>query len=377
MYRDFDHKNHNIIYSCCVDVSQSGSFVEHIVGITEAAILAKFDITIWSTCRRDENESLELAQLKCQKWIFRFFNKKLFNYLCFDLLGAVKLFSLDSNNTILYVRPNLSSFLQLGIAKILGFNVILEVNGIASEELKVKGKWYYRLVRILEIMQIQLATSAICVSEGIAKFYAKSVSTPLKVVSNGCRITSITDEPRRLVVRDKVHLGFIGSLVPWQGLKEFLILLSSYSNKGRVVVHIYGSGVLEDELKCLSKELDVDCRFYGWVESSKIADKLKSVHIGLLPRLNQGPSGSPLKLFKYVSMGMPVLTTNSDGIAELECLNDVLCKFDYAVPDSLYQVLNQVMAHEIILSDLSQKTLIIAKEHLTWSKVLDKIIFEE
>ena len=369
---DYNQKSASIIYSCYVDLSKEGSYTEHVFGICEAAKKQNSDFELWSTARSNVKLS-NSRNLVDKSWIFCSTESNILNYILFDIIGSLNLIKRRKLKPIFYVRPTLISLFQLLTARAMGLEVVLEINGVASEELKVKGKWYYVLVKVVERIQLRLATRGVCVSEGIRGYYSRITAAKLSVVSNGCRLAEIRSEHRVIAVKDRMELVFIGSLVPWQGLLEFLKALGGYSNLSRLRIHVFGEGALESNIKLISEELGIDLIFYGWIESKEIPNRLEDIDIALLPRLSHGPSGSPLKLFRYMSMGFPIITTNADGIKELEGLDKILLKFDYSEVGSLHNLLDMILLGEIDLNLVSKKTLEITRERFTWDVSYAKI----
>lgn len=369
---DYNQKSTSIIYSCFVDLSKSGSYTEHIYGITEAAKNHETGLELWSTIKRDAKLP-NIEKLTEKTMIFSFSKFKQVNYILFDIVGSFYLIRRAKSKPILYIRPNLSTILQFIVARILGLEIVIEINGISSEELKVKGKWYYVLARFIERIHLGMADRGICVSEGIRDFYSRITKTKLNVVSNGCRSSEVMLEPRVLPIKSHMECVFIGSLVPWQGLLEFLKALKGYENLSRLKINVFGEGELESDIKLLSQELGLELIFHGWVESNEIPQKLRGMHVALLPRLSQGPSGSPLKLFRYMSMGFPIITTNADGIKELEKLDTILLKFDYSNVKTLHTLLDNILFDKIDLKTTSRRTLDITRESFTWDISFQKI----
>jgi glycosyltransferase involved in cell wall biosynthesis len=358
-------------------MSQTGSFAEHIVGISDAAINQNKKFEVWTTCNALSTLSENFAFLNCEKYIVRYFRIKALNYIALDLISSIKIIALNSAENTLYIRPNINTIFILLTAKLKNIEVILEINGIVSEELRSKNKWFWRIVKYTEKIQMNLSERVICVSEGIGKFYSSIVRTKILIVPNGCRKADISNAPMEFLIKGHLDLVFIGSLVPWQGLAEFVRLLTNYSKVNRVVLHIYGSGPLEQEIKNLCDSNGINAVFYGWISPEKLEQELKKMHLAILPRLLYGPSGSPLKLFKYIAVGLPVITTEADGVRELGVLNDVLFKYDWNDGSSLFSILDSILSDQSDLTFISNKMLDIARNHLTWDDSFKRIFLNE
>lgn len=112
-----------------------------------------------------------------------------------------------------------------------------------------------------------------------------------------------------------LKLGFLGVVKKSQGLE----LPIDGSNKvikyfPRVKLEIIGSGPDSDYFKKTQGKTGLKMNFYGYLPDNKIDLLLSNCDIGLAPyipeKTNVAYYGDPSKIKRYLSLGLPVITTN-------------------------------------------------------------------
>ena len=117
---------------------------------------------------------------------------------------------------------------------------------------------------------------------------------------------------------DKIALITVGRLVeekgPEYGIKAFARLAEANS-RCDLTYRIVGDGPLEDELKALARELSLEEKiiFTGSASGKEVIEHLQQADIFLLPSVAEAFG---LVLIEAQAMGMPVVATSVDGVAE-------------------------------------------------------------
>jgi len=112
-------------------------------------------------------------------------------------------------------------------------------------------------------------------------------------------------------------VGYLGHLVPRQGVPTLLEALALIRSRGRTVrAEVIGKGPQEGELKALAAELGLaaDVRFHGFVPDHRDVERiLATCSIGAAPYVDDPASftryADPGKLKAYLAAGLPVVTT--------------------------------------------------------------------
>jgi glycosyltransferase involved in cell wall biosynthesis len=140
--------------------------------------------------------------------------------------------------------------------------------------------------------------------------------------------TKVADLRRRLSIGDdKRVVVFLGSFRRWHGVWEFvhaaeLIL----ARRGDVTFLMIGSGELFDEVESYVRERGLANRLIlaGQVDYSQVPIYLALADVGVAPfdtaahpPLRMGFYWSPLKVFEYMAMSLPVVTIDIAPLNEI------------------------------------------------------------
>ncbi len=237
---------------------------------------------------------------------------------------------------ILYIRANLFSALTVLVGRGLGMYVLSEHNGWAAAEGVERGgsAAAAALQRFGQIWCARLSTRSRCVTQGIADLLARGgVSrNRLVTIGNGCDTRFFTPRDRAEACRsmalpaDPIRIGFIGGLVPWQGVETAvrgLCHLPPATPDGRAIeLAIAGDGPDRMRLEAVATQLNLAARvrFLGYVPRDRAPDAIGCFDIAVAPftrRRNEEIGLSPIKIRDYAACGRPVVASGVPGIAEL------------------------------------------------------------
>lgn len=130
-------------------------------------------------------------------------------------------------------------------------------------------------------------------------------------------VNSIRDSNRFSCKKSPFIVMYAGSLQPCFGLENLIESIDIIADD-EVQLHIYGSGLLEEQIKeCARKKNNVS--FFGFLNHDLIIQKEKEASLLVIPRDSNEKYtrySFPSKLFEYIMSGTPVLTTKLDGIPE-------------------------------------------------------------
>lgn len=132
-------------------------------------------------------------------------------------------------------------------------------------------------------------------------------------------IIPIGTNPLKLSIKKKdktLRLAFFGVVKKSQGLQLFFssveTLLTTYRD---IELHVIGGGPDKKYFEDLSKKYPIQAKFYGYVTDETYMKKIiGSCDIGLAPyvpeKSNVSYYSDPSKIKAYISLGVPVITTN-------------------------------------------------------------------
>ena len=117
-------------------------------------------------------------------------------------------------------------------------------------------------------------------------------------------------------------LGFVGGLRPWHGVDALPTLLERLVHRYRGLrLVIVGDGPLRGELEhtLIERGLTRSVVFTGWLPHEEVAELIRQFDVALAPysKPEHAFYFSPLKLFEYMSCGVPVVAAALGQIGEI------------------------------------------------------------
>jgi len=369
-----------IIYSTSVNICKDGSYNEHIIGLLKSGIKFNDRLLFCGVGMKNKAPNKYYKSLGSQLVNLKLFNNYYLNLFFFDYFMVYKLFKHKNSFDYFYFRPSVLTFLQPIFAKLFGYKVIKEINGILEYELVANDKSYLsKLSKFFDVISSKISDQLICVSQGVADYQSKFAnSNKISIVPNGICVDEISTKNAKTYKSGEVLvIVFVGVLAPWQGVLEFLSLINNYSNKNLIRIEIIGTGIDLKQIENVMLRKSLNIKLHGWVNNkSKIDSIIQNSHIAIIPRFNKEIKGSPLKLFKYMSLGIPILATKIDGVFNLEEVRDEVIFFDYSNQNNLFEKLDDIIFNKKILPKGS-KLKEILKNSYTWSHAYKKIFIND
>lgn len=199
---------------------------------------------------------------------------------------------------------------------------VTEVNGALIKESKLRNPNSFLrplLLYLFEKLTFKLANGIICVSPGVREYLLDTYNveeSKIKVIENGCDASNFTDyedaKKKLSWPRSERYIGFVGSLTPWHGLAQVITALSYLEDdQHKYKLVIVGNGRMLSELKQLSESLDVDNKIVweGQVPHDDVPLYVNAFDLGVILKNPKTP-GSPIKLYEYMSNGLPIVATD-------------------------------------------------------------------
>ena len=123
---------------------------------------------------------------------------------------------------------------------------------------------------------------------------------------------------------DMINILAVGRLVEKKGFSFLIQAIKQSVEKSNIplICYIVGSGPLEDELKSLVSELNLNeiVKFPGPLPPDEVVKKMAHSHMLVQPCVrskNGDQDGIPNVLMEAMWLGVPVISTNISGIPEL------------------------------------------------------------
>ncbi len=270
-------------------------------------------------------------------WALQAIGSGLLRALTFQIALALALTARAIGRQIacLYVRHSGLLVVPTLIGVIFGIPLILEVNGLVSEELPLVHPRYRAVsgfVGLIERLSFRLATTTVVVTESLKQVLVREFGLDpacVHVVPNGADISRFhpraADEARRELglPPDCPIVGFVGNLQPWHGVDTLIetapMVLAQLPQARFVVV---GDGPRRTALESHAAQMGVgpSITFAGAVPYAEVPLWTSSFDVCAAPfphsDRNSRIGGSPLKVFEYAACGRPVVITTALPVSQ-------------------------------------------------------------
>jgi PEP-CTERM/exosortase A-associated glycosyltransferase len=184
----------------------------------------------------------------------------------------------------------------------------------------------YRLTRNLETFVFERVKAVAAISEGLRSDIVDRGIPAEKVflIPNGIETDKASSpaRPEILGTPEAPVLGYIGSLLPYEGLDLLLESLPRVLKRfPKMRVLIVGGGPEGDRLKALAQSLNVEAsvEFAGPVKHEEVFQFYGTIDLLIYPRRSSRLTElvTPLKPLEAMAQGLPVLASDVGGHKEL------------------------------------------------------------
>lgn len=283
---------------------------------------------------------------------------------------------------LVYERYNL--FFPSGVraAKQAGVPIFLEVNApLFEERSRFGGLSLKRLARWSEEYVWRNADAVLPVTEVLAgRVRAAGVpGSRIHVIPNGIneaefgRLPTPEEAKRQLGLEGRFVLGFVGFMRDWHGLERVVDFMAKSDRRDLHALFV-GDGPARAGVERRAAELGLGERvtITGVVQRDRIPRVLAAFDTALQPAVVE--YASPLKLFEYLAVGLPVLAPATPNIREVleDDVNAVL--FDPQDDAAFARGLGRLCADEGLrrrLGTAARET--IGKRGLTWRSNAERV----
>jgi glycosyltransferase involved in cell wall biosynthesis len=253
------------------------------------------------------------AQLLYKEKMLKMISKRLAR----NLLAKVK----DCKIDVLQGETEIPSMAAIIIGKSLGIPVVADIHGLLVEEaiqygFFKEGSEKYHETRAFASQVLHEADGVVVASENLGNFLKEDFSidaSKVFSVPNAARPKEVI-KPIRPTLRNLVYAGI---LEPWERVDLAVdSMVHVVKQNAEASLQIAGGGSLEKNLIKHTSDLTLNnnVTFNGTIEYQKVAGFLVQSDIAVLPSTVDivREVACPLKLFEYLSVGLPVVTV--DGL---------------------------------------------------------------
>ena len=295
---------------------------------------------------------------------------------------------LTGKYNVLYIRATALTVVLTVIARVMLMKVVVEHNGWLSSERIGRGgaQTLAGLEKVLQVWSAQTAHLNRTVTRGLQRLLVEAGVDKSRtiVIGNGTDLNQFHPLQRQAVLDELgwdasiQRIGFIGILVPWQGLETAIRAFAMLESRAGLRLVIAGDGPDMPRLRRLAVELkvDTDIDFLGYVERSKANLVINSFDIAIAPftrRRNSEIGLSAIKIRDYAAAGRFVICSNIPELLEGE-VSEWACLHGPDDPQDLCRLIQDFLRTDQDMERVQKAARAYAERHFDWEVIASRVL---
>lgn len=222
---------------------------------------------------------------------------------------------------------------------------------------------------------IGIGDTAFMLGEGVYQKYSKFSKNPFKIYQpivgeDQIIEESALDNKLNSLDTDKIKFFYIGRLAYEKGLDTLIKGFIGIS-KEKYEINIIGDGDEIDRLKTLSKELDIQVNFFGWIPwGEELFSIVSKQHIIIIPHRTEEMTRT---VFDSMAQGVGFITTKTVALSDIvsKVKNGITFNIDDA--DELNKQIKKIIENTDLIKKWSLNSFNYIKQHNSRSYILERI----
>ncbi len=270
---------------------------------------------------------------------------------------------LNLSKIVLFLRyPDLTYFL-LKFKKKLNFLLIYE----AHELYFLKNKKYFKIEKEI----FKNSDLIICITQNLKNQIIKIFNSDRRKIH--VIPDAVKDKWLEIKKEKGEYIFYAGNFKKWKGV-EVLIEAMKYLPNEKLLLAGEGKELKNLMNKVKKLNLENQVKFLGYIPHGKVLFYLAKSKFGILPNIEEETSNftSPLKLFEYMALGLPIIASNIPVFREILTHGENAWFFESGNPQALAEAIKFLSENSQIAKSLALKAKEQAKNY-TFTKRAEKI----
>ena len=326
-------------------------------------------------------------------FLLKFFKLKRQPYLISSMFLFFYLFKILLQYDIIYARDYHTAVIAFLPGILFNKKLICEMNGLASEEHRLRGKSIVNrifacVIQKAEKMAARYSDRIVAVTPQIASylmthFYCQAGK--VEVVGNGVNTRKfypidnkglLSEWRRKLGIgKHEIVIAFVGNLAPWQGVESLIqVAPAVLADMRNLRFLIIGDGILKKELEGEVVRLGIADHFIftGMIDYKQIPLYINISDVCVVLKQELASGYSAIKLYEYMACGKPVIASRVGGL-EFIGTEEAGRLTEPGDLKDLKEALIELVRVPEKRTDMGQKGLKIAQERFSWDLRASKI----
>ncbi len=375
-----------IYYICYENLDVPAAWTTHVIEVVNHLADLGHSVTLFAPRFSNTEINRRIRLVLIDTISVRFLREYMF-YFC--LFQRLQKYCRREFPDILYVREMGVNISPYCIGRLFRIPVVVEMNGLVTEELKQAGYpgWKLWLVRLFRWYNLRFADRLIAVTQELERRLRQKyhiAKRALATIENGVNIqlfqpTDTSEIRTKLQLPANAYiLVFTGSFYPHHGLFDTLRIFKAIKhNEPNVKLLLVGDGSLKNGLKIYAENngLADDIIWAGRVPMSEIPAYISAADacVLLFNNNNGHVTGRSIKILEYMSCARPVIVSEtpelSHFVAHHQCGIAVNPSDQKRAGDKILQLLND----DALKDSLGQSGRREVEEHYQWAHTAKKI----
>ncbi|MEX2964189.1 glycosyltransferase family 4 protein [Microbulbifer sp. TYP-18] len=278
-------------------------------------------------------------------------------------------------------------------ARQLGIPFYYEVRGLweytaASKRAGWETTERFALDRKLESLAAQHAEGVFTLTNAMAdELVARGVTHEcVQLLPNAIDLQKFQSRPYNKLLasklgikRDDYVIGYIGSLVGYEGLDDLLVAVSMFKETmSEVQLVIVGAGAIMNDLQWQVQQLGIDknVHFVGRVAPDSVQEYFSILDVVALPRKDIPVCRlvSPLKPLEAMAMRVPMVVSSVNALSEMVKHEQTALIHQSEDPADLCRCLKRLADDSLLRKNLAENAFQHVHDNRTWSQVIGVVV---
>ena len=286
---------------------------------------------------------------------------------------------------VIYARYGGLPFSQLIIHKFFRIPYIVEINGLAMEEMKLSNtsKLNVCIAKLSEKLNYKHANKIVAVTQAIKRGIMQIYDIPdekIVVIENGANTDLFKPMNREKVMKELNldenynYVGFSGSFARWHGLEDLVksapLILKEVENTKFLLV---GDGHIKEQIIQMVNDLNLTDKFIfiNRVPYEEVPKYVNAFDVCVILKKKNIP-GCPLKLHEYMACRKPVIATNTQDFRVLEEYNAGIV-VDSEKPEEVADAIITLLKNKELSDEMGRNGRTYVVENRSWEAVAREV----